>query len=83
MMKKRFIAGAVCPSCKQIDKLVIYRVDDETYRECVHCGFKESQSASLVQEELPTRVNQEPIKQDNVDVVKFVPSKNKTNLDPH
>jgi uncharacterized metal-binding protein (TIGR02443 family) len=41
-MKKRFIAGAVCPQCKQVDKTVFY--DDEQqqrFRECVACGFIE------------------------------------------
>ena len=57
-MKKRFIAGAVCPECKQQDKLVMY--DDELHqrwRECVSCDFRER----LVEDEQPeivTRVNQ-------------------------
>lgn len=57
-MKRRFIAGAVCPSCEKQDKIVMY--DDEEgrrWRECVSCGFKD-----LLQDqptdEPKTRVNQ-------------------------
>ena len=58
-MKRRFIAGAICPSCEQQDKIVMY--DDENHqrwRECVACGFKDL----LIEqpedaEELTTRVN--------------------------
>ena len=38
---RRFIAGAVCPKCAEMDKTVMYRVSDvEQVRECVRCGFK-------------------------------------------
>lgn len=57
---RRFIAGAVCPKCAEMDKTVMYRVSDlEQVRECVRCGFKESirdDEASVA--EPPTRVNQ-------------------------
>lgn len=35
---KRFIAGAICPSCHLVDKTVIYRQDHMLYSECVSCG---------------------------------------------
>ena len=42
MLKRRFIAGAVCPRCAGMDKIVMYDADDGTrYRECVSCGFRE------------------------------------------
>ena len=38
-MTRRFIAGAVCPRCGEMDKLV---VDSETdQRECVRCGYRD------------------------------------------
>ncbi len=37
--QKRFIAGAVCPRCAAMDKVVAYRKVDKDYRECVKCGF--------------------------------------------
>ena len=57
-MKRRFIAGAVCPECKQQDKVVMF--DDENHqrwRECVSCGFKELLEDEPAAE-IPTRVNQ-------------------------
>lgn len=63
-MKRRFIAGAQCPKCEQIDKIVMY--DDEQkqrWRECVECGFKD---ILMDQEpanagEVITRVNQNKV----------------------
>lgn len=62
MLKRRFIAGAVCPACEQMDKVVMY--DDEQgvrWRECVSCGFRDKlveQPPQETVEELKTRVNQ-------------------------
>lgn len=36
---KRFIAGAICPSCHEIDKLVMWSEETIPYRECMACGF--------------------------------------------
>ncbi|MCL6268494.1 YheV family putative metal-binding protein [Sansalvadorimonas sp. 2012CJ34-2] len=62
MMKKRFIAGAVCPKCAAVDRLVMFEEDGETIRECVECGFTDIQRNQEVGqdnlEELKTRVNQ-------------------------
>ena len=38
-VKKRFIAGAVCPCCGEMDKIVMFQQDDKSVRECVACGF--------------------------------------------
>ena len=35
----RFIAGAVCPSCKELDKIAISPDDNTIY--CLNCDFKE------------------------------------------
>lgn len=37
-MSRRFISGAQCPSCGQLDKLVVYVVDDRDHFECIACG---------------------------------------------
>lgn len=37
--QKRFIAGAVCPRCGALDKLVMFRDGGHVYRECVSCAF--------------------------------------------
>jgi hypothetical protein len=37
--RRRFIAGAVCPRCARMDKIVVNL--DTNQRECVACGFSE------------------------------------------
>ena len=34
----RFIAGAVCPKCNEVDRIVV-KEEDRSYRLCVSCGF--------------------------------------------
>ena len=37
---ERFIAGAVCPACQALDRLVVATDEDGTERQrCVSCGF--------------------------------------------
>ena len=55
---KRFIAGAVCPRCGQLDKLVLYWKEKQQLRECVRCGFQDVMTEDDSQKELETRVNQ-------------------------
>lgn len=40
---RRFIAGAKCPACGEIDKLVLYYLDGIKFHECVRCGYKKSE----------------------------------------
>ena len=56
-IKKRFIAGAVCPKCAEMDRIVMYRQDDAEFRECVSCGFKDKMMFKPQSRELETRVN--------------------------
>ena len=59
MTQRRFIAGAVCPRCSEMDKTVMYDTDDgERIRECVSCGYRAGLDAAGNPVELPTRVNQ-------------------------
>lgn len=61
--RRRFIAGAVCPRCALMDKIVVDLDSDQ--RECVACGFVEARpgdtstqaQADTVDRELPTRVS--------------------------
>lgn len=55
---KRFIAGAVCPRCATMDRIVVYQEDDGEVRECVECGYTDSMKSVSSPSELPTRVNQ-------------------------
>ena len=56
-VQKRFIAGAVCPRCSEMDKLVVYRLDDKDYRECVSCDFIEEMLFTQPSPDLETRAN--------------------------
>jgi len=47
MIKKQFIAGAVCPQCQAMDKIQLVKISDEeslvkTHYECVACGYHKS-----------------------------------------
>ncbi len=66
--RRRFIAGAVCPRCAQMDKILVDLDTDQ--RECVACGFNEArpedgggapagpaQAPVRAEPELPTRVS--------------------------
>ncbi|AOS96411.1 hypothetical protein AUP74_00945 [Microbulbifer aggregans] len=57
-VKRRFIAGAVCPRCGEMDTIVNYRLGDKNYRECVNCGFKDEIRIQSRPAEIPTRVNE-------------------------
>lgn len=63
MTTRRFIAGAVCPKCAEMDKTVMYTEGDLTVRECVRCGYKSYMDENGPiddgsNQEIPTRVNQ-------------------------
>lgn len=40
-VKKHFIAGAVCPKCQLIDKIVVYTIVNKKFAECIRCGHKQ------------------------------------------
>ncbi|MBB1489630.1 YheV family putative zinc ribbon protein [Oceanospirillum sediminis] len=72
---KRFIAGAVCPRCGEMDKLKAWTEDDIQHRECVACDFTDAMSliADSAMDELATRVNQgQPDPKDEIQVVKLM-----------
>lgn len=70
--QKRFIAGAVCPSCNQMDTVVVYRDGDEQMRECVRCGFCEGVAWDRPPAAgLPTRVDRTAAGED-VEIVRIL-----------
>jgi uncharacterized metal-binding protein (TIGR02443 family) len=78
-IKRRFVAGAVCPRCSEMDKLVVYNEEGKDYRECVACGYKEEMHFKPVARELETRVNlTEEEKRDAVQVVTILPFEKKS-----
>lgn len=55
--KRRFVAGAVCPRCSAMDKLVVYSEDGKDFRECVACDYKDEMRFQAQPREMETRVN--------------------------
>ena len=57
--KKRFIAGAVCPECRELDRIVVeyalVELDDNemSRRRCVSCGFADEFGAEDLTGTLP------------------------------
>lgn len=65
---KRFIAGAICPRCAEMDRIRSWEQNGIRYRECVSCDFFEQLAIEdETAPELTTRVNQpreEPSRED-------------------
>lgn len=38
---KRFIAGAICPNCHLMDKIIVYTTENQLISECVRCGHSQ------------------------------------------
>ncbi|MCR8923855.1 YheV family putative metal-binding protein [Dasania sp. GY-MA-18] len=81
---KRFIAGAVCPRCAEMDKLVMFRNEqNQQVRECVRCGYSDVMNENGQAEEISTRVNQPRVgekplaHEDEVSVVNIMDPKKK------
>lgn len=51
---RRFIAGAVCPRCAAMDRIVVDLDSDQ--RECVACGFSDARPTEVAPVEPGTRV---------------------------
>jgi uncharacterized metal-binding protein (TIGR02443 family) len=75
--KRRFVAGAVCPRCSEMDKLVVYSEDGKDYRECVACGYKDEMRFKPVARELETRVNVSEEEKSAVQVINILPFSDK------
>lgn len=73
--RKRFVAGAICPRCEALDKIVVYSLEGKDYRECVHCDFKDELHFKPQKKELYTRVNQVDNSEENkIQIVNIMPS---------
>ena len=51
-MKKRFIAGAVCPKCKAMDTMALTKENNVEKVTCVSCGEQMSQPEEHVEKEV-------------------------------
>ena len=72
-IKRRFIAGAVCPRCGEMDRIVMFQDEQGQFRECVSCGFKEKMVAEEGLKEPETRVTQERKPDPEVQPIRFFP----------
>jgi len=54
---RRFVAGAVCPKCSAMDKIVVYNKAGKDFRECIACSYKDEMRFDQQQREIETRVN--------------------------
>ena len=65
-MKRQFIAGAKCPKCGALDRVVkIISVDDE-WIECIECGYEENRPTHIEEPESPAVP-------DEIGVIQFKP----------
>lgn len=71
---KRFIAGAICPKCAQLDVVKSWQTATHQEQECIECGHTASMPLAVdAQAELPTRVNQtQPQPEDEIQIVKII-----------
>ncbi|MDR5610333.1 MULTISPECIES: YheV family putative zinc ribbon protein [unclassified Arsenophonus] len=44
VIRKRFIAGAVCPKCQSQDTLMVWQKNAFDYLECKKCHYRQSQT---------------------------------------
>ena len=73
MIRKRFIAGASCPSCKEIDKIFTYEEAGKTFRACTRCEFNEEMRFQQHKTEITTRVNTSKVEREKqTQVVRFL-----------
>ncbi len=68
-VQKRFIAGAICPRCAEMDRIRSWEQHGIRYRECVSCDFFEQLPIEdEAAPELTTRVNHPREKQEHQEV---------------
>ncbi|MDC4690426.1 YheV family putative metal-binding protein [Acinetobacter baumannii] len=65
-MKKRFIAGAKCPKCEAIDRIVMLTTTEDEWIECIECGYSENRPTHIDESETPAIP-------DEIGVIQFKP----------
>ena len=64
-IKRRFIAGAKCPKCQALDRIVMLTSGEAEWIECIECAYSEKR---------PTHVEeQQPAEPDEIGVIQFKP----------
>lgn len=65
-IKRRFIAGARCPKCEAMDRVIMLSSDTDEWIECIECGYSENRPTEVEETYIP-----EPA--DEVGVIQFKP----------
>ena len=66
MTKRRFIAGAKCPKCQAIDRVVMITTENDEWVECIECDYTERRPTKEDLEEAATA--------DEIGVIQFKPN---------
>ncbi|EWG98093.1 MULTISPECIES: YheV family putative zinc ribbon protein [Halomonadaceae] len=77
-VQKRFIAGAICPRCAEMDRIRAWEQNGIRYRDCVSCDFfEQAPIEDDAHSELETRVNREREEQrsDTIQTVRILDPK--------
>jgi len=48
IQRRRFIAGATCPKCGELDTIMLYFENNVEKLKCVSCGYAEAQTDDKV-----------------------------------
>jgi uncharacterized protein len=60
MSMRRFIAGAICPKCRAIDRIVVELDEGGRRRRCVACGYSDTMAGGASAEPA-TRVTRQRV----------------------
>jgi uncharacterized metal-binding protein (TIGR02443 family) len=71
-MPIRFIAGAVCPACGVVDRIVVEGDLDNRLRRCVECNFRETLSSRSSVSEPAQSARADAALPDAVDAIRLV-----------
>ena len=52
-IKRRFIAGAKCPKCQAMDRVVMLTSNDDEWIECIDCGYSENRPTHVDEPQIP------------------------------
>lgn len=65
-IKRRFIAGAKCPKCQALDRIVMLTSGEAEWIECIECGYEENRPTHIEKPESPAVP-------DEIGVIQFKP----------
>lgn len=66
VMKRRFIAGAKCPKCGAMDRVVMLTTSEHEWIECIDCDYTENRPTHIEEPDVPAVA-------DEVGVIQFKP----------